>query len=149
MSENNFGNTGGGIPDYGTTGGGTSEFGATSGTGSMAGGSSMAGGVTETCPHCGQAMSKGGVEEMLAKLKSQFQNVDIDEYMNTAREYLKTGSTKATTFAKENPAKIAAGAAAIALGAGLLYAAMHRDKGHTIEITRNEGEMPPGPKSAL
>lgn len=112
MTENNFGNTGSGSMSSPAGAGDTTP-------------------ATETCPTCGQSMAKGGVEEMLNRLKSQFQNVDLDEYMNTAREYLKTGSTKATTFAKENPAKIAAGAAAIALGAGLLYAALHRGKTDT------------------
>ena len=90
------------------------------------------------CPHCGQSKSNRGLEQFLARLgitdemignlKGQFQNVDIDEYMNTAREYLKDGSTKATTYAKENPGKVAAGVAVLALGTGLIYAAMNRDK---------------------
>jgi len=54
--------------------------------------------------------------------------VEIDEYLNTARDYLKDGGGKATTYAKENPGKVAAGVAALALGAGLLYAATNRDK---------------------
>jgi hypothetical protein len=65
---------------------------------------------------------------MINNLKGQFQNVDIDEYLNTARTYLKDGGTKAGTFAKENPGKVAAGVAALALGAGLIFAATHRDK---------------------
>ena len=93
---------------------------------------------TGLCPHCGQSM-KGNTgleqflgrlginEDMISNLRSQFQNVDIDEYLNTAREYLKDGSNKATAFAKENPAKVAAGVAALALGAGLIYAST-RDK---------------------
>ncbi|HKR65048.1 MAG TPA: hypothetical protein VJZ00_15045 [Thermoanaerobaculia bacterium] len=91
-------------------------------------------GGTGTCAHCGQPLNRGnaGLEQFLGKLgitedminnlKSQFQNVDIDEYLNTARDYLKDGSTKASTFAKENPGKVAAGVAALALGAGLIYA---------------------------
>ena len=54
--------------------------------------------------------------------------MEIDEYLNTARDYLKDGSGKATTYAKENPGKVAAGVAALALGAGLIYAAANRDK---------------------
>jgi hypothetical protein len=89
--------------------------------------------AAEVCPHCGQSVVKnqgleqllkrlGISEEMLDKLKTQFQNVDIDEYLDTAREYLKDGGTKASKYAKENPGKVAAGVAALALGAGLLYA---------------------------
>ena len=139
----------------GSTSSGTS-FGTGSsgsmGSGSMSGGtetgSSAGGGFgvssasdTGTCPHCGQSMNRGagsGLEQFLGRLgitddmmnnlKGQFQNVDIDEYLNTARDYLKDGSTKATTYAKDNPGKVAAGVAALAVGAGLLYAAVNRDK---------------------
>ncbi len=136
------------------TGTGSSGFGAgtsATGGGSMAGGTgNSAFGVTSAtdrgtsgdtgvCPHCGQSLKGGGgleqflgrlgiTEEMISNLKTQFQNVEIDEYLNTARDYLKDGSGKATTYAKENPGKVAAGVAALALGAGLLYAATNRDK---------------------
>lgn len=102
-----------------------STFGVTSATESAA------------CPTCGHAKSAGleqllnrlGInEEMVNNLKGQFQNVDIDEYLNTARDYLKDGSNKASAYAKEHPGKVAAGFAALALGAGLLYAATNRDK---------------------
>jgi len=36
------------------------------------------------------------------------------------------GSSKATSYARENPGKVASGVAAIALGAGLIYAALNR-----------------------
>lgn len=91
---------------------------------------------SEVCPHCGQSMNRGGLDQFLGKLgindemidnlRTQFQNVDVDEYLNTAREYLKGSGGKATTFAKENPGKVAAGVAALALGAGLLYASKNR-----------------------
>ncbi len=113
-------------------------------TGSMAGGSTTGIGVTSAtdsgaCPHCGQTPSKNaGLEQFLGRLginddminnlKTQFQNVDVDEYLNTAREYLKGGSTKATAYAKDNPGKVAAGVAALAVGAGLLLATVNRDK---------------------
>jgi hypothetical protein len=112
---------GGGSSGIGNTG--SSSFGATN-TGS------------DICPTCGQSKNSGleqflgriGInEEMISNLKTSMQNVDIDEYLNTARDYLKDGSTKATAFAKENPAKVAAGVAALALGAGLIYAST-RDK---------------------
>lgn len=93
---------------------------------------------TETCAHCGQSLNQnrgledflqriGISEEMISNLRVQMQNVDIEEYLDTAREYLKTAggkvketSDKATKFAKDNPGKIAAGVAVIAVGAGLL-----------------------------
>jgi len=118
----------------GTGGGaGTSAFGVTSAT------DRGTSGDTGICPHCGQSLKGGSgleqflgrlgiTEEMINNLKTQFQNVEIDEYLNTARDYLKDSSGKATTYAKENPGKVAAGVAALALGAGLLYAATNRDK---------------------
>ena len=89
------------------------------------------------CPTCGQSTSNKGLEqflgrlgiseEMVNNLKTSMQNVDIDEYLNTARDYLKNGSTKATNFAKENPGKVAAGVAVLAVGAGLLISALNRE----------------------
>jgi hypothetical protein len=91
---------------------------------------------SNVCPHCGRGMEHasfeqflgrlGITEDMIDNLKSQ--NVDIDEYLKTARDYLKDGSSKATAYAKENPGKVASGVAAIALGAGLIYAALNRDR---------------------
>lgn len=100
-----------------------------------------AGTATDTgiCQTCGQPTSRAGLEqflgrlgvtdEMINNLKTQFQNVDIDEYLATARDYLKNTGDKASSYAKENPGKVAAGVAALALGAGLIYAAVNRDKG--------------------
>jgi hypothetical protein len=88
------------------------------------------------CASCGQPMNRGleqflgklGItDEMIGNLKNQMQNVDVEEYLNTAREYLKTGGDKAKTFAKENPGKVAAGVAVLAVGAGLLLGALHRE----------------------
>ncbi len=123
---------GAGTGSTGGTGTGGSAFGVTSATDSGTGSESG------TCPHCGQSLRSGGLEqflgrlgitdEMINNLKTQFQNVEIDEYLNTARDYLKDSSGKATTYAKENPGKVAAGVAALAFGAGLIYAATNRDK---------------------
>ncbi len=96
-----------------------------------------AGSAGTTCVTCGQSLrGSSGVEqflsrlgitdEMIANLKGQIQNVDLDEYINTAREYLKDGSTRVSSYAKENPGKVAAGVAAVALGAGLLVATVNR-----------------------
>ncbi|HVE72881.1 MAG TPA: hypothetical protein VNI54_16055 [Thermoanaerobaculia bacterium] len=141
---NDWGGTGstgsiGGTGTTGTTGStGSGTTYGTSGTGSTdsTSGFNVSSG-TDTCPTCGRTNSGGleqflsrlGItEDMIGNLKGQFQNVDIDEYLNTARTYLKDGSGKATAYAKENPGKVAAGVAALALGAGLLYAASNRDK---------------------
>jgi hypothetical protein len=94
--------------------------------------------TSATCPQCGQPLggnrgleqflAKLGIsEEMINNLRAQMQNVDIDEYLNTAREYLKSSSEKAKTFTKENPGTVAAGVAVLAVGAGLLISALNRD----------------------
>jgi len=91
-----------------------------------------------TCSQCGQSlggnrgleqfMGKLGIsDEMINNLRTQMQNVDIEEYLNTARDYLKSSSEKAKTFTKENPGKVAAGVAVLAVGAGLLISALNRD----------------------
>ena len=132
----NSGGTGAGSSSFGS---GTGGSGSTGGFGVTSASDTGSGTGTEHCPHCGQSMNKGGgleqflgrlgiTEDMVGNLKSQFQNVDIDEYLNTARDYLKDSSGKAGTYAKENPGKVAAGVAALALGAGLIYAAVNRDK---------------------
>jgi len=102
------------------------------GTGSMASTSSG------YCPTCGQSRAGNNVldqflgrlgitDEMITNLKSSIQNVDVDEYLNTAREYLKGGSEKATTYVKENPGKVAAGVAVLAVGTGLLISKLNKD----------------------
>jgi hypothetical protein len=92
---------------------------------------------SDLCPTCGRSTHNAGLEQFLGRLgisdsmirnlETQFQNVNIDEYLETARTYLKDGGNKATTYAKENPGKVAAGVAALAVGAGLLYTSM-KDK---------------------
>lgn len=108
------------------TGGG---FGASTGTTNTTN-------TTGICPHCGQSLNRGleqflgrlGIsEDMVNNLKNQFSNVDVEQYLNTARDYLKNSSDKATSYAKENPGKVAAGVAVLAVGAGLLISAMNRD----------------------
>ena len=100
-----------------------------------------------TCAHCGGSLNgqNRGLEEFLGRigisddmvnnLKSSMQNVDVEEYLNTAREYLKgastkikDSSTKATQFSKDNPGKVAAGVAVLAVGAGLLLNALNKDR---------------------
>jgi hypothetical protein len=94
-----------------------------------------------TCAHCGTPLNASGADhgleqflgkvgisdDMINNLKTQFQNVDVDQYLNTAREFLKGNGGKAKEFAKENPGKIAAGVAVLAVGAGLLISAMNKD----------------------
>jgi hypothetical protein len=121
---------------------GGTGFGGTTGSdfGGSTSPSSSTGMGEHICPTCGTKHNTGlnrGLEqflgrlgisdEMVNNLKSSMQNVDVEEYLNTAREYLKSGSDKATTFAKENPGKVAAGVAVLAVGAGLLISALNRD----------------------
>lgn len=112
--------------DIGNTGLGASNTGIAKNTGS------------EVCEHCGQPLHQnrgleqflgrlGISEDMITNLRSQMQNVDIEQYLDTARDYLRTASEKvkpatdkAQRYAKENPGKIAAGVAVLAVGAGLL-----------------------------
>ncbi len=97
-------------------------------------------GATVNCPHCGQPMNSGinrGLEEflgrlgisdeMIGNLKNSMQNIDVDEYLDTARQYLRSSGKKAKSFARENPGKVAAGVAVLAVGAGLLISALNRD----------------------
>jgi len=88
------------------------------------------------CEHCGRPTNRGleqflgrlGIsDDMIDNLKSSMQNVDVEEYLNTARDYLKTNGEKAKMFAKDNPGKVAAGVAVLAVGAGLLLSALKRD----------------------
>lgn len=108
-----------------------SGFGATNASDS--GASRSASGV---CDHCGQPLNRGldqflgklGVsEDAIRNLKNQLQNVDVEEYLNTARDYLKGSSNKASQFAKDNPGKVAAGVAVLGVGVGLLISALNRD----------------------
>ncbi|HEX7153538.1 MAG TPA: hypothetical protein VF618_18770 [Thermoanaerobaculia bacterium] len=143
-----YGSTSG--TDIGTTGSGASSFGGGSsgipsgdtgvGSNATSGGTETHGTQHEYCPTCGQSTTKGGgleqflgrigiTDEMIGNLKNQFGNVDVDEYLSTARNYLKNTGNKATSYAKENPGTVAAGVAALAVGAGLLYAALNREKG--------------------
>jgi len=129
------GNTGG----FGTTGTGNSGTAGNTDFSTSGGFGAQSATDSGICPHCGQSTTGGsGLEQFLGRLgitgdmvnnlKGQFQNVDIDEYMNTARDFLKDNGGKAGAYAKENPGKVAAGVATLALGAGLLYAALNRDK---------------------
>ena len=142
MSANTpFGTTSG--SDFGTTGttGRTGTTGTTGGSMGSPGTTSAAGTGTATgaafCEHCGAPLNKGleqflgrlGInEEMINNLKSSLQNIDVEQYVTTARDYLKDGTNKATSYTKENPGKVAAGVSVLAVGIGLLIAAMNRDK---------------------
>ena len=94
---------------------------------------------TGTCAHCGRPLnaSNAGLEQFLGKiglsddvvnnLKQQFQNVDVEQYLSTAREYLQGGGSKVKDYAKDHPGRIAAGVAVLAVGTGLLISALNRD----------------------
>lgn len=91
---------------------------------------------SDICPTCGRSSEQNrGLEQFLGRLgisddvinslKSSVDKVEVEEYLNTAREYLTSGSVKAKTFARENPGKVAAGVAVLAVGAGLLVSALN------------------------
>lgn len=110
--------------------------------------------TSSVCTHCGQPMPARGLEAFLGRLgltseivdnlERSFQNVDLEEYMNSARTFLKDGS--ASTYAKENPGKVAAGVAALALGAGLIYAAVNRDR--DVESSPADDKLPADDQAA-
>jgi len=90
------------------------------------------------CPACGRSdqvnrgledfLARLGIsDDMVSKLKMSIQYVAVEEYLNTARDYLKDGSKKPTSYAKDNPWKVAAGVAVLAVGVGLLITALNRD----------------------
>ena len=99
------------------------------------------GSTTGSCAHCGQPLDGNdvnrGLEQFLGKLgitddminnlKSSMAKVDVEEYLDTARNYLRKSSRKARTYARRNPGKLIAGAVVLALGAGLVVAALNRD----------------------
>lgn len=110
---------------------------------------------SETCAHCGASIGEGqnrGLEQFLGKigisddmmktLKSSLQNIDVEEYLNTAREYLKTGTTKSGSFVKQNSGKVAAGVAVLAVGAGLLISSLRDRDSDTarIDVIRDEND---------
>ncbi|HEV7485778.1 MAG TPA: hypothetical protein VGQ65_08845 [Thermoanaerobaculia bacterium] len=91
--------------------------------------------TTKHCPNCGAVippdhelhgfLGRFGISEsMISSLKNSMENVNADECLNTARNYLSVSSSKATDFAKENPGKVVTGVAVLALGAGLLVSAL-------------------------
>jgi hypothetical protein len=91
--------------------------------------SASASDASAICPTCGHSANAGleqflgklGIsDDMIRNLRSSIDNVDVEEYLNTARDYLRTGGNRAATFAKENPGKVAAGVAVLAVGAGVL-----------------------------
>jgi hypothetical protein len=80
-------------------------------------------------PEVEQFLGRFGInEETLKNLKTMLQDVDVEEQLNTAREFLRENSEKAKTYTRENPAKVAAGVAVLAIGAGLLISALHKNK---------------------
>lgn len=118
---------------FGTTTGSDRDNTSTAGTGSS-------GSVEpDICPTCGarkgagrsagldQFLGRIGIsEEMISNLKSSMQNVEVEQYLDAARDYLKNSSDKAGRFAKKNPGKVAAGVAVLAVGVGLIIYAMNR-----------------------
>ena len=95
--------------------------------------------TTDLCEHCGSSLTNttaleqflarlGLNDQMVQKLKSSIDSAEVEQYITTAREYLKTTGDKAKTFTKDNPGKVAAGVAVLAVGAGLLLNALNKDR---------------------
>jgi hypothetical protein len=114
-------------------------FGATSatdfGTTSRSNTGVNTGADSGVCDHCGQPLGqnralqqflgKVGInEEMMNALMNQMQNIDVEQYLNTARDYLKNTGEKAKTYSKDHPGQVAAAGVAVLVGAGLLINAM-------------------------
>jgi hypothetical protein len=87
------------------------------------------------CPDCGAVvrpdqelhrfLNRLGIsEDVIGSLKNSVANVDVEECLTRARNYLSVSTSKATDFAKENPGKVATGVAVLALGAGLLVSSL-------------------------
>ncbi|HYK00470.1 MAG TPA: hypothetical protein VE974_01855 [Thermoanaerobaculia bacterium] len=159
MTTGSGGISSGGAPIGVVSGSDADTFGSPSSSPDIASPGTSPDAEEQYCTHCGHALTESkGLEQFLGRLgisgdmfsnlKGQFQNVDIDEYLNTAREYLKGSSTKVTNYTKENPAKVAAGVAALALGAGLIYAAVNRDKSDTT-VAATGIEIQPDPNAGL
>lgn len=112
-------------------------FGTTTGNERSTGGMNNTGiSNPEVCPTCGHSRANANLEQFLGKLgisddvvnmlRTQMQNVDVEKYLDQARDYLKPAGEKATNYAKENPGKVAAGVAALAVGAGLLISSLNK-----------------------
>ncbi|MEK6373779.1 MAG: hypothetical protein AABO58_13915 [Acidobacteriota bacterium] len=90
------------------------------------------------CPDCGARIGDSGAfqllgrlginEEMVTSLKSSITDVDVEEHLAIAREYLRSSTSKAAGYAKENPGKVAAGIAVVAIGAGMLISALRNQE---------------------
>jgi hypothetical protein len=63
-------------------------------------------------------------DEMIDKLKTSMSNIDLEEYLDTARTYLEKGAEQTTTFVKKNPGKVIAGAVVLGIGTALLVRAL-------------------------
>lgn len=122
----------------------------------------LSGSDTGICPQCGHALKSTGLEEflgrlgiseeMLSNLKGQIQNLDTDEYLNTAREYLKQSGDDVQLYMKENPAKVAVGVAALAFGAGMVWGFAHQARTEELEDRFRQLELKrvlAGPKYRL
>jgi hypothetical protein len=103
---------------------GNTGFGSGTTPTSSGGTGSMSSASSGYCPTCGQSRNpaaNSGLEqflgrlgisdEMITNLKTSIQNVDVEEYLNTAREYLKGGSEKATNYAKSRQSRRGSGCA--------------------------------------
>lgn len=75
-------------------------------------------------PGLEQLLRKVGISEAtIENIRTSLQDVNLEEYLDDARNLLRENAGKARDFARENPGKIAAGAVLLAVGLGLLISA--------------------------
>lgn len=85
------------------------------------------GATTGTSPGLEQLLRKLGINDaMIENIRTSLQDVNLEEYLDSARDLLRENAEKAKDFARENPGKIAAGAVLLAVGLGLLISASKR-----------------------
>ncbi len=82
------------------------------------------GGAAGISPGLEQLLRRIGVSDaMIENIRTSLQDVNLEEYLDDARNLLRENAEKAKDFARENPGKIAAGAVLLAVGVGLLISA--------------------------
>jgi len=93
----------------------------------------------ERCETCGHSQNEtAGFEALLAKIgindqtmtkvREALSGIDLDEQLKNVKGYVTESSGKAKDYAKENPAKVLGGLAALVIGAGVLMQTLKEKK---------------------
>lgn len=61
-------------------------------------------------------------DSTVEKMRESIENLDLENYFNQAKDYLKDATAKAKTIAKDNKAIVAGALAVVTIGAGVLLA---------------------------